>query len=132
MSGVPYGRNVRAQVIALREMEFVEAARAMGAQTGRILLRHVLPNAWAPVIVIASFAVASTIIAEASLSFLGLGVPPGIPSWGGMLAEGRDYLERAWWLVTFPGISLMLTVLGINLLGDWVRDYLDPRLRHET
>jgi len=124
-----YCRLTRAQVLGLRETEFVEAARTIGASTPRILLRHILPNAMAPVIVIASFSVAGVIIAEASLSFLGLGIPPSVPSWGGMLAEGRTYIERAWWLVTFPGMALMLTVLSINVLGDAVRDTLDPRLR---
>ena len=124
-----YCRLTRAQVLGLRETEFVEAARTIGASTPRILLRHILPNAMAPVIVIASFSVAGVIIAEASLSFLGLGIPPSVPSWGGMLAEGRTYIERAWWLVTFPGMALMLTVLSINVLGDAVLDTLDPRLR---
>ena len=124
-----YCRLTRAQVLGLRETEFVEAARTIGASTPRILLRHILPNGMAPVIVIASFSVASVIIAEASLSFLGLGIPPSVPSWGGMLADGRAYIERAWWLVTFPGLALMLTVLSINVLGDALRDVLDPRLR---
>lgn len=124
-----YCRLTRAQVLSLRETEFVEAARTIGASTARVLRRHVLPNTLAPVIVIASFSVAGVIIAEASLSFLGLGVPPAVPSWGGMLAEGRAYIERAWWLVTFPGLMLMLTVLSINVLGDAIRDALDPRLR---
>jgi peptide/nickel transport system permease protein len=124
-----YCRLTRAQVLGLRETEFVEAARTIGASTPRIMLRHILPNGMAPVIVIASFSVASVIIAEASLSFLGLGIPPSVPSWGGMLAEGRAYIERAWWLVTFPGLALMLTVLSINVLGDALRDTLDPRLR---
>jgi peptide/nickel transport system permease protein len=124
-----YCRLARAQVLGLRETEFVEAARTLGASTARILLRHILPNILAPIIVIASFSVAGVIIAEASLSFLGLGVPPAVPSWGGMLSEGRTYMERAWWLVTFPGLALMLTVLSINVLGDALRDALDPRLR---
>jgi peptide/nickel transport system permease protein len=124
-----YCRLTRAQVLGLRETEFVEAARTIGASTPRIMLRHILPNGMAPVIVIASFSVASVIIAEASLSFLGLGIPPSVPSWGGMLADGRTYIERAWWLVTFPGLALMLTVLSINVLGDALRDALDPRLR---
>ena len=124
-----YCRLTRAQVLGLRETEFVEAARTIGASTPRILVRHILPNAMAPVIVIASFSVAGVIIAEASLSFWGLGIPPSVPSWGGMLSEGRTYIERAWWLVTFPGLALMLTVLSINVLGDALRDTLDPRLR---
>lgn len=124
-----YCRLTRAQTLTLRETEFVEAARANGASTSRILTRHILPNILAPIIVIASFSVASVIIAEASLSFLGLGIPPAIPSWGGMLSDGRIYMERAWWLVTFPGLTLMLSVLSINVFGDTLRDALDPRLR---
>jgi peptide/nickel transport system permease protein len=127
---VTYGRLARSQVIYLREMEFVEAARAIGVRQSRIMGRHVLPNLWGVVIVIASFSVASTIIAEASLSFLGLGVPPEVPTWGGMLSENREYLEIAPWLVVFPGLAISLTVLGINVLGDWIRDYLDPRMKN--
>ena len=127
---VTYGRLARSQVIYLREMEFVDAARAVGVRQGRIMGRHVLPNLWGVVIVIASFSVASTIIAEASLSFLGLGVPPDVPTWGGMLSENREYLEIAPWLVIFPGLAISLTVLGINVLGDWIRDYLDPRMKN--
>jgi peptide/nickel transport system permease protein len=93
------------------------------------MLRHILPNVYASLIVIASFAMATNVLAEASLSFLGLGAPPNVPSWGAMLAGARDYLQDAWWLATFPGIALMLTILSINLVGDWLRDYLDPRLR---
>jgi peptide/nickel transport system permease protein len=125
---VQYGRIVRGQVMSLREQEFVLAGRAIGAPNGRIILRHILPNTWAAVIVIASFSVAGTILAESSLSFLGLGVPPEIPTWGGMLAEGREYLALAPWLATFPGLAIALTVFGINVVGDWLRDYLDPRL----
>lgn len=125
---VQYGRIVRGQVISLREQEFVQSGRAIGASNWRIILRHILPNTWAAVIVIASFSVASTILAESSLSFLGLGVPPEVPTWGGMLAEGREYLELAPWLATFPGLAIALTVFGINVVGDWLRDYLDPRL----
>ncbi|MGQ9584434.1 MAG: ABC transporter permease [Anaerolineae bacterium] len=127
---VQYGRIVRSQVVSFREMEFVEAARAVGARRGRIMLRHILPNVWSAVIVIASFSVATNIISEASLSFLGLGVPPEVPTWGGMLSDGREYLERAPWLVIFPGLAISLTVLGINVVGDWIRDYLDPRLKN--
>ncbi len=127
---VTYGRLARSQVIYLREMEFVDAARAVGVRRARIMGRHILPNLWGVVIVIASFSVASTILAEASLSFLGLGVPPNIPTWGGMLSENREYLELAPWLVIFPGLAISLTVLGINVLGDWIRDYLDPRMKN--
>jgi len=126
---VSYGRVARGQVLSVREQEFVVAARTIGGRDRRILLKHILPNVITPVIVIGSFAVASNIISEASLSFLGLGVPPSVPTWGSMLAEARDYLRDAWWPVTFPGLAIMLTVLSINSLGDWVRDYLDPRLK---
>jgi len=127
---VTYGRLARSQVITLREMEFVHAARAVGVKQGRIMARHVLPNLWGVIIVIASFSVASMIIAEASLSFLGLGVPPQVPTWGGMLSDSREYLEITPWLVIFPGLAISLTVLSINVLGDWVRDYLDPRMKN--
>jgi len=128
-SWMSYARVMRGQVMALREKEFVEAARTVGVRTPTILFRHLLPNAFAPIIVIASFSVASTIISEASLSFLGLGVRPSTPTWGAMLANGREYITDAWWLVVFPGLAIMLTVLAINVLGDWLRDRLDPRLR---
>jgi peptide/nickel transport system permease protein len=127
---VTYGRVVRGQVMSWREKDFVEAARAIGAKNGSIMFRHILPNTVASIIVIASFAIASTILAEASLSFLGLGVPPTTPTWGGMVASGRDYIITGqWWIYTFPGIAIMLTVLAINVVGDWLRDFLDPRLR---
>lgn len=127
---VTYGRVVRGQVFSWREKEFVEAARAIGVRPVAIMVKHILPNTYASIIVIASFAVANTIIAEASLSFLGLGVPPDVPTWGGMVAAGRDQIITGqWWIYTFPGIAIMLTVLGINTVGDWLRDYLDPRLR---
>lgn len=127
---VTYGRVVRGQVISLREKEFVEAARCIGVPNLLIMFRHILPNTLAAVIVVGSFAVASTILAEAALSFLGLGVPPDVPTWGGMVAAGRDQiLTGQWWIYTFPGVAIMLTVLAINALGDWLRDYLDPRLK---
>jgi peptide/nickel transport system permease protein len=109
-------------------VEFIEAAQAVGVPTHRLIWRHILPNIMAPIIVIASFAGASVIIAEAALSFLGLGIPPSIPTWGSMLADGREYIYEAWWMATLPGIAIMLTVLGINAVGDWLRDYLDPRM----
>lgn len=127
-SWVTYGRVARGEVLAIREREYVESARAVGCSAQRIMTRHILPNTFAPLFVVASFAVANAIIAEASLSFLGLGVPPSIPTWGAMLAESRDYLRDAWWPVTFPGVAIMLLVLSINVIGDWLRDYLDPRL----
>ena len=126
---VGYARVVRGEVLSIREKEFVEAARAIGASHGRILLLHLLPNVAASIIVISSLRVAGMILVEASLSFLGLGVQPPTPTWGGMVAEGRDLVYRAWWVSTFPGIAIFIVVLGINLLGDWLRDVLDPRLR---
>jgi peptide/nickel transport system permease protein len=126
---VTYARVVRAQTLSWREKEFVEAARCIGVSDTAIMLRHILPNVLAPIIIIASFSMATNVLAEASLSFLGLGVPLSIPSWGAMLADARDYLQDAWWLATLPGLALMLTVLAINVVGDWLRDYLDPRLR---
>jgi peptide/nickel transport system permease protein len=128
---VTYGRVVRGEVMSWREKEFVEAARAAGARNMSIMFKHILPNTVASIIVIASFAVASTILAEASLSFLGLGVPPAIPTWGGMLNDGKDVIRVAWWPTTLPGVAIMVTVLGINCVGDWLRDFLDPRLRNE-
>ncbi len=126
---VTYARVVRSSVLSVKEQEYVLAARTIGMSNARIIARHVLPNVFAPVIVIATFSVAQTIVAEAALSFLGLSVPPSVPSWGGMLADGRTYLAVAWWLVTIPGLAISLTVIGVNLLGDWLRDYLDPKLR---
>lgn len=123
-----YARIVRGEVLTMREREFIEASRAIGVQDHKILLYHVLPNVLAPVIVITTFSVANVIILEAALSFLGVGVEPSIPSWGNMLYDGREYLSTAWWMATFPGLAIMLTVLGINLIGDWLRDALDPRL----
>lgn len=124
-----YARLVRGEVLSLREKEFIEAARATGARGWPVMMRHVLPNVVAPLIVVGSFAVASTILTEAALEFLGLGLPPSVASWGAMLAGGENYLTSAWWLAAFPGLAIMITVLGINLLGDWLRDVLDPRLR---
>lgn len=127
---VTYARIARGQTISQREKEYVEAARSIGARDRRIMLTAILPNVLAPLIVIASFNVASAILAEASLSFLGLGVPPDVPTWGGILNESRDQiLAGKWWPAFFPGLAIMLTVLSLNLLGDWLRDFLDPRLR---
>ena len=128
-SWVVYARTVRGSVLGVKEQEFVEAARALGATNARIIFRHLTPNVLTPVIVISSFQLAELIIAESSLSFLGLGVQPPTPSWGAMLSQGREYLTTAWWLGVFPGLAIILTVLGTNLLGDGVRDALDPRLR---
>jgi peptide/nickel transport system permease protein len=125
-----YGRLARSQTLSLREFEFVTAARAIGAGNARLILKHILPNIMSPVIVIASFSVASTIITEASLSYLGLGVPPTVPTWGAMLADGRSYIERAPWLCLYPGTAIAFTVLGVNVVGDWLRDFLDPNLKN--
>jgi peptide/nickel transport system permease protein len=125
-----FARVVRAQVLSVKEREYVEAVRAIGAGQSKIVLRHIVPNVLTPVIVLATATVANNVIVEASLTFLGLGVQPTIPSWGSMLADARDYLAVAWWMGIFPGLALMLTVLTINLLGDWLRDYLDPTLRN--
>ena len=127
---VTYARIVRAETLSLREKEFVEAARALGDSTTTILFRTILPNLVAPLTVIASFNVAGVILTEAALSFLGLGVPASVPTWGSMLAESRDtLLANKWWLAVFPGLAIMLTVLSFNIMGDWLRDALDPRLR---
>jgi peptide/nickel transport system permease protein len=123
-----YARIVRGEVLSVKEREFVVAAKAVGVRDSLILFRHILPNVLTPVIVVATFSVANVIILEAALSFLGVGVEPAIPTWGGMLADGREYISTAWWLATFPGLAIMFTVLGINLIGDWLRDILDPRL----
>ncbi len=129
-SWVVYARVVRGEVLSIREREFVQAAIALGSRDGRILLRHVLPNAFTPWLVVATLDMARVIIIESALSFLGLGVQPPTPTWGGMLADGRVYLSTAWWLATFPGLlAILVTVLGINLLGDGLRDTLDPRLK---
>jgi peptide/nickel transport system permease protein len=127
-----YARVVRGLSLSLRQQEFVQAVRALGARDRRIIARHVLPNVLAPVMVIWTLEVARVILMESALSFLGLGVPPPTPTWGRMLAEGRDYLSVAGWIAVFPGIAILVTVLGINFLGDGLRDLLDPRLRQQT
>jgi len=127
-SWVVYARVVRGEVLSIREREFVQAAIALGSRDGRVLVRHVLPNAFTPWLVVATLDMARVIVIESALSFLGLGVQPPTPTWGGMLADGRVYLSTAWWLATFPGLAILVTVLGIKLLGDGLRDTLDPRL----
>jgi peptide/nickel transport system permease protein len=126
---VLYARTVRANVLSLKEQEYIGAARALGAGDVRIVLHHVLPNTMAPIIVVATVQLATMLLLESGLSFLGLGIQPPTPSWGRMLAEGRDYLSNAWWISTVPGIAISLAVLGANLLGDGLRDLLDPNLR---
>ena len=123
---VQYARLVRGSVLSLRDREFILSARAIGVKDHRILFQHLLPNLIGPVIVLMTLNVATNILLESSLTFLGLGVDPLIPSWGGMLADGRTYLQNAWWVSVFPGLAILLTVLGLNLLGDWLRDSLDP------
>jgi peptide/nickel transport system permease protein len=128
-SWVIYARVVRGAVLAVREREFVQAAHALGARDGRVVIRHILPNVFAPWLVVATLDMARVIVVESALSFLGLGVQPPTPTWGGMLADGRVYITTSWWLATFPGLAILLTVLGINLFGDGLRDTLDPRLK---
>ncbi len=124
-----FGRLMRGQALSIRERQFVEASRALGAKNGRIMFTHVLPNCTAPLIVWASIGVADAITIESSLSFLGAGTPPSTPSWGNMLNLGMPFIGEAWWIATFPGIVLLITVLGFNLLGDGLRDVLDPRMK---
>jgi len=126
---VQYARVMRAQVLSLREKEYVEAARALGARAARIMVRHILPNTLSALVVLATLQFAQVIITEAALSFLGLGVPLNTPSWGGMLNDGQSYMGSAWWVATFPGLAISLTVLAVNLMGDWLGDLLNPRLR---
>lgn len=134
--GVAYvprtARIVRAAVLVIREAEFIEAARVAGAGSLRIIARHLLPNCLGPLVVQLTFVFAYAILAEATLSFLGIGPPPPTPSWGNIIAEGRDYSVEAWWVMLFPGLAISLAALGMNLLGDGLRDVLDPRLKVET
>ena len=126
---VSYARTIRGVVLSLKEQEFIAAAVASGARPRRVVSHHLLPNVLAPIIVLSSFELAAMMLIEASLSFLGLGVQPPMPSWGSMVSQGRDYVYTAWWLTTIPGAVLMLAVLGANQFGDGLRDLLDPRLR---
>jgi peptide/nickel transport system permease protein len=123
-----YARLVRSETLAVRETDYIQAARAIGLADRRIIWKHVLPNALGAVSVLATLSVANNILLEAALTFLGLGVDPSIPSWGGMLADSRNYIQTAWWDSTFPGLAIMLTVMGFNLVGDWLRDRLTPEL----
>ena len=126
-----YARVLRSQVLVLRSREFVDAIHALGGSAVRIVARHILPNVLSSLVVIATLELARSIVLEATLSFLGLGVQPPTPSWGGMVQEGREYLDSAWWISTYPGLVLMLTSLGVSRTGDWLRDLLDPTLRGE-
>ncbi|WP_366922039.1 ABC transporter permease [Metallumcola ferriviriculae] len=128
---VVYARVARGAVLSVKEKEYVEGSRAAGCSDSRIIIYHIFPNICAPIIVIATLSLAGIIISESSLSFLGLGVPPPKPTWGGMLSEGRQYLYDGWWVATFPGLAIMLTVLGVNLFGDGLRDAYDPKLSTE-
>ena len=123
---VQYARLIRGAVLSLRDREYVQAAQSYGLQDYKIIFGHILPNAMGPLIILLTLNVANNILLESSLTFLGLGIDPLIPSWGGMLADGRNYIQTAPWVSIFPGLAIMLTVLSLNLLGDWFRDYLDP------
>jgi peptide/nickel transport system permease protein len=126
---VVYCRIVRAEVLSIREREYILAAQAIGVRDRFIILRHVLPNVLASILVVSTLQMGTVIVSEASLNFLGVGIQSSVPTWGGMLADGRDFMRQAWWLATFPGIAISAVVFGINLLGDGLRDALDPRLR---
>jgi len=130
ISSVPgYARILRASVISIKENEFIEAARAIGAGDFRIILKHILPNSMAPIIVQATLGVAGAILSAAGLSFIGMGIQPPTPEWGSMLASGRHIIRSAWHVATFPGLAIMITIFALNLLGDGLRDALDPRLK---
>ena len=124
-----YARVVRGEVISLKERDFITLARIAGCSTLRILVRHLFPNVQNTLLVLMTLQVGWVIVVEATLSFLGAGVPPPTPAWGSMVAEGRNYLSSAWWIAAMPGLAIMLTVLAFNMIGDWIRDLLDPRLR---
>ena len=126
----PFSRIVRSSVITIKNEEYIEAARAIGANDRRIVFKHIIPNAMAPLIVQATMCVAGSILSIASLSFLGLGIQPPTPEWGSMLSNGRQYIRAAWWVCAFPGIAIMLSILSLNLLGDGLRDALDPKLKN--
>ena len=125
-----YSRTIRGMVLTYQEREFIQAARALGSSDFRLMFLHLLPNLVSPMLVLASFEVARMILLESALSFLGLGVQPPTPTWGSMLADGRDYIRDAWWIAAFPGLAIMVTAAGINFLGDGLRDWFDPTLEH--
>ena len=126
---VVYARVVRGEVLSVKQRDFVQAAAALGTSRARILIRHILPNVAPSIIIVASLQFSQFIVAEAAISFLGFGVQPPTPAWGSMLSESRDFLYVAWWLAAFPGAALALTALGVNLVGDWLRDVLDPKFQ---
>lgn len=125
-----YARIVRASILSVKEQEYIEAARSIGADDGRIIIKHILPNCLAPIIVQVTLSVAKAILSAASLSFIGLGIQPPEPEWGALLSAGRPYIRDHWYIVTFPGLAIMLTIFGLNLFGDGLRDALDPRLKN--
>ncbi len=126
---VSFARLIRGEILALKEQEYIQAAKAIGGTHFKIIIKHILPNVASSILVLATMCIAEFILLEASLTFLGLGVEPTVPSWGGMLADSRNYMTSAWWISVFPGVAIMLTVLGFNLLGDWLRDRLDPNMK---
>lgn len=128
---IVYARVIRAEVLSLKGRDFVEAARAIGASNRDIILHHVLPNTVNPILVVGTLEVSRMIILESSLSFLGLGIQPPTPTWGGMISDARDYLTVAWWIATFPGLAIFLGAVSVNLVGDWLRDRLDPRTKQQ-
>ena len=128
LTGWPgYARLIRGQVLYIREMTFVEAAKSVGAPDGRIMFRHILPSAWAPLLVAFTLDIGGTILSASGLSFIGLGAEPGTSEWGILVADGRRFFPGSWWLVTFPGLAILVTTLGFNLLGDGLRDIVDPK-----
>ncbi len=129
---VTYGRIIRNEILVIAESEYIEAARAIGANSMRILVRHAVPGIGSTTLVVGSLVFSSAIISEASLTFLGIGIPSSVVTWGGMLSDARNYIRVAWWLMTFPGLALLITVLAVNTIGDRVRDRLDPRLTSQT
>jgi peptide/nickel transport system permease protein len=130
VSSIPgYARVIRGSVLSAKELTYVEAARSIGCTDRRVIFRHILPNVFAPLLVLATLGVAGAILSASGLSFIGLGAQPPTPEWGAMLNEGRQYLSKAWWITTFPGLMIMIAVLSINLIGDGLRDALDPKLR---
>lgn len=124
-----YARLIRSEVLSVSQRDYIQSAKTVGVGEWRLIFRHILPNVFSPLIVIVSFEISSMIIAESTLSFLGLGVGPDIPSWGSMISAGRQYMQSAWWLTALPGLAIVITVLCVNLIGDWLRDTLDPRHR---
>ena len=127
---VSMARLVRGQILSVKENEYILAARAIGTKPGRIIRKHILPNCLAPIIVQATLSIAGSILAIASLSFIGLGISPPTPEWGSMVSTGRQFFRAAWWVCAFPGLAIMLTILSLNLLGDGLRDALDPKLKN--